>query len=150
MVDYENVWVSITAYVKQQMDMIVANGLSKVDGIGMIDWEDHANIEELPPKHLVGPASLAVEEESQNIYRVSFTVGLGSFNDQGLFKHRKMITLLSQSLSTGKRMSLFDAATSQPYSWIRLVDGTTVAPMSKSKNRAFQVIQAEALVDPMA
>ena len=150
MIQYENTWLSITAYIKQQMDMIVANGICTKPEIEMIDWEDHANMEELPAVHLVGPASMALEEESQNIYRVTFTVALGSYDDKGLRKHRKMIDLLAKSFASGSRVTLFEAADERPYGWLKIVDGTTVAPLAKTNSRAFQTIQVEGLVDPMA
>jgi len=150
MIQYENTWLSITAYIKQQMDMIVANGICLAPEIQMMDWEDQANTEELPAVHLVGPASMALEEESQNIYRVTFTVALGSYDDKGLRKHRRMIDVLAKAFGTGSRITLFDAADERPYGWMKVVDGTTIAPLAKSNTRAFQTIQVEGLVDPMA
>lgn len=150
MIPYLNVWTSIAAFIKQQMEMIVANGIVPADQIEMVDWENHANIEELPPLHLIGPASLALEEQSAYIYHASFVVGLGSFDDKGLFVHRQMIDLIGKSLSGGTKMSVFDSKTEQPYSWLKIIDGTTVAPLSRSGQRALQFIQVEGLVDPAA
>jgi len=147
---YMNVWASIAAYTNQQIAMIAANAIASADSMEMFDWENHSNIEEAPAKHLIGPASLAIEEVSQGIYSASFVIGIGSFNDEGLFVHRQMVDSLFKSLGSGVRLSVFDYKTSQPYSWMKIIDGTAVAPMSKSGQRALQFIQAEALVDPMA
>lgn len=147
---YLNVWTSITAYINQQKDMIVANGIVPVSDIEMIDWEEHANIEELPAVNLIGPASLAIEEQSSQIYHVAFTVGLGSFKDEGLSVHRRIIDFLGGALTTGTRISVYDTQTQQPYSWLKILDGTTTAPVSRSGLRPLQFIQAEGLVDPMA
>ncbi|WP_353645766.1 hypothetical protein [Mesorhizobium sp. WSM2239] len=147
---YMNVWTSIAAYINQQRSMIVANGITPAESIEMIDWEAHANIEELPAVHLVGPASLALEQQSQEMYHASFVVGLGSYNDQGLFIHREMIDFLFKSLSTGTRISVFDSKTEEAYSWMKIIDGVTVAPLSRTSQRAMQFIQIEALVDPLA
>ncbi|MBN9548145.1 MAG: hypothetical protein J0H31_04480 [Alphaproteobacteria bacterium] len=147
---YMNVWTSIAAYVNQQIQMIAANGIAPADMLQMFDWEAHANIEEAPAKHLIGPASLALDEVTDGIYSATFVIGVGSFNDEGLFVHRRMVDLLFKSLKTGTRMSVFDSQTEQPYSWLKIVDGTAVAPMTKANTRALQFIQAEALVDPLA
>ncbi|RWP44299.1 MAG: hypothetical protein E5X41_13120 [Mesorhizobium sp.] len=146
---YLNVWTSVAAYVNQQIQMIIANGITPANSLQMFDWEAHANIEEAPALHLIGPASLALEESSSGIYHASFVVGVGSFNDEGLFVHRKMVDFLFKSLASGTRMSVFDSETEQPYSWMKVIDGTTVAPMSRSNQRSMQFIQAEGLVDPM-
>lgn len=147
---YMNVWTSVAAYVNQQIQMIAANGIAPADMLQVFDWEAHANIEEAPPKHLIGPASLALDEISDGIYSATFVIGVGSFSDEGLFVHRRMVDFLFKSLKTGTRLSVFDSATEQPYSWLKIVDGTAVAPMTKANTRALQFIQAEALVDPLA
>lgn len=147
---YMNIWASIAAYINQQIQMIAANGITPADTMMMFDWEAHANIEEAPDKHLIGPASLAVEEVSNGIYSASFVIGVGSFNDEGLFIHRSMVSYLFKSLGSGIRLPVFDHKNEAPYSWMKITDGTSVAPMSKANTRALQFIQAEALVDPMA
>lgn len=147
---YMNVWTSIAAYCNQQIQMIAANGIAPIDTLEMFDWEDHANIEEAPAKHLIGPASLALDELSNGIYSATFVIGVGSFSDQGLFTHRQMVDFLFKALKSGTRMSVFDSATEQPYSWLKIVDGTAVAPLTKANTRALQFIQASALVDPLA
>ncbi len=147
---YMNVWASVAAYVNQQIQMIAANGIAPADMLEMFDWEAHSNIEEAPAVHLIGPASLALEEVSNGIYHVAFVVGVGSFNDEGLFTHRQMVSHLFKCLQSGTRLSIFDHKTSQPYSWMKLIDGTAAAPMTKATQRALQFIQAEGLVDPMA
>lgn len=147
---YMNVWASVAAYVNQQIAMIAANGITSADSMQMFDWEDHANIEEAPAKHLIGPASLALEETSNGIYLATFVIGVGSWSDEGLFVHRQMVDLLFDSLKSGTRLSVFNHKTSEAYSWMKITDGTTVAPMTKSNQRALQFIQAEALIDPLA
>ncbi|RUU78135.1 hypothetical protein [Mesorhizobium sp. M7A.F.Ca.MR.362.00.0.0] len=147
---YMNVWTSVAAYVNQQIQMIAANGITPLESMQMFDWEAHANIEEAPALHLIGPASLAIDELSNGIYSATFVIGVGSFKDDGLFVHRKMVDFLFKSLKSGTRLSVFDSTTEQPYSWLKIVDGTSVAPMTKANTRALQFIQAEALVDPMA
>lgn len=144
-----NVWTSLAAYVNQQIQMIAANGITPAESMLMFDWEDHANIEEAPAKHLIGPASLALDEISNGIYSATFVIGVGSFSDDGLFVHRRMVDFLFKSLMSGTRLSVFDSQTEQAYSWLKIVDGTSVAPMTKANTRALQFIQAEALVDPM-
>lgn len=147
---YMNVWTSIAAYINQQIQMIAANGITPEESMLMFDWEDHANIEEAPAKHLIGPASLALDEISNGIYSATFVIGVGSFNEEGLFVHRRMVDFLFKSLKSGTRLSVFDSETEQPYSWLKIVDGTAVAPMTRANTRALQFIQAEALVDPLA
>ncbi|TPJ51672.1 MULTISPECIES: hypothetical protein [unclassified Mesorhizobium] len=147
---YMNVWTSVAAYVNQQIQMIAANDITPLESMQMFDWEAHANIEEAPALHLIGPASLAIDELSNGIYSATFVIGVGSFKDDGLFVHRAMVDFLFKSLKSGTRLSVFDSKTEQPYSWLKIVDGTSVAPMTKANTRALQFIQAEALVDPMA
>lgn len=147
---YMNVWVSLAALINQQIQMIAANGIAPASSLEMFDWEAHSNIDEAPPKHLIGPASLALEEVSGNIYHAVFVIGIGSYNDKGLFVHRRMVNHLFKSLGSGTRITVFDHLTEEPYSWMKVLDGTTVAPMTKASQRALQFIQVEAAVDPLA
>ncbi|TGP25418.1 hypothetical protein EN875_034785, partial [Mesorhizobium sp. M2D.F.Ca.ET.232.01.1.1] len=121
---YMNVWTSIAAYINQQIQMIAANGIAPANMLQMFDWEAHANIEEAPALHLIGPASLALDEVTDGIYSATFVIGVGSFNDEGLFVHRRMVDHLFKSLKTGTRLSVFDSQSEQPYSWLKIVDGT--------------------------
>ena len=147
---YMNTWTSIATFTNQRIQEIVANGVTPANSVLMFDWENSTNIEEAPAFHLVGPASLGIEEVSPGIHHVSFVIGVGSFNDEGLHTHRQMVDLIYNSVKSGTRIAVYNATTESEYSWLKLTDGTGVAPMTRSNTRALQFIQAEGLLDPLA
>jgi hypothetical protein len=139
-----NTWSSLTVFCRQ----IIHEVQDISPEIDLIDWEAHANIHELPAKDLIGTASIAIEEESSHFFRISFTVGVSTFQDEGLFRHRKIIGKLFEGLRPERTLTYFDAEQAAPVSWMKIVDGTSLAPLTNASPRAFQFIQAEAVLDP--
>lgn len=137
-----NVWTSIIVLCKQ---MISECG----EDVSLIDWETRSDIHELPATNLLGPATIAIEEQSSNMVQVSFAIGVSTFQDASLFRLRKLIAQVFERLRSQGTITYFDAKTSAPTSWLRIVDGTTMEPMSGAEARSFQFVSASAWLDPM-
>lgn len=139
----QNAWTSVTVFARQMIELYAPEAQ-------LIDWEAFSSIQELPATDLIGPASFGIDERSPEIFDVVFTIGVSTFDDTSLFRHRKLMAQIFEELRPTKTLTVFDAETARPYSWMKIVNGTSLAPVANAQTRAFQFIQAQGLLDPLA
>lgn len=145
----KNLWSSIVVGIQQEVAQF------KLDypntDIQFVDWETHANVNELPNADCIGPTSLTFTEVSPQMVEVNFAIGVSTHgDDHNLFRLRHMVAVLYEKYRVGTRHVYFDADTAAVISYMKSVDGTMVAPMSRADVRPFQYIQVEMLLDPGA
>ena len=144
-----NIWSSIVVLTKQLIaEMAAEYPNSKIE---FIDWEAHANINELPNCDLVGPTAMTITEHSPSLVSVSFAIGVSTYqDDKNLFRHRDYIGRVFERLRPESTFSYFDSEASLVKSVLIATDGTMLSPMTKSESRPWQYVQCECLLQPVA
>lgn len=144
---YQDIWGSI---VKLSQDLIASVEPDYPDiDIQFIDWEAHANIEELPAADLIGPTSLTVTEHESGLFEASFAIGASSYStDQNLFRHRDYIARIFELMRPEMKMKLYDAGSASEKGVMVFTNGTLIAPMSRAETRPWQYCQGVALLIP--
>jgi hypothetical protein len=142
-----SVWGSLVNF----SNVLIADMRSQYTDIPIefIDWEAHANIHELPDTDLIGPTALTITEVSPQIMEISFAIAASSFaSDKNLFRMRSYITEAYERLRVGKQIDIYNSDTAQKLGYLKLVDGTLLAPMSRAETRPWQYVQATGLLEP--
>lgn len=145
----DDFYMSLVQSLKRYcVELITELGADGIDA-SLIDWDEHADIHELPVGNLIGVAGSGVSVED-GIYEVSFGVGVSTQNDRALIKLRKIISRVFNDLSPGKQLKFYDATQNTPteVTWMQMINGTSVVPMTKAETRPFQMVMARALVNP--
>jgi hypothetical protein len=141
---YANLWGSI---IKLSQELITTVTNAGVGTPQLLDWEAHANIQELPNADLIGPTTLGFIEEDK-VISVSFAMAASSYNDVNLFRHRAMMGHIFERLRPEMRIPYYDANTAQVIDHLIITDGTTLAPMSQVEPRPWQLVMVQALLGP--
>ena len=141
----EAVWASLVKFCQDFILKMKAEGIS--DDLQFIDWETHANWQELPNSDLIGPTSIGVWED-EKIIHVTFAIAVSSYNEKNLFRHRRMIARVFDRMRTEKQISFYDLDSLDEAGKIIMIDGTTVPPMSRAEVRPWQFVQGEGLLLP--
>ena len=111
-----------------------------------VDFEDHADLQEIPQVDCMGLCGLgAIADEGTDT--IAFSVGVSSYNDKNLFRHRTTVADLYERWRRGaSQVPLLDADTAAMKGSLVLTDGLTLAPMSRADIRPFQILTAKAKV----
>jgi hypothetical protein len=129
----KNTWGSIVRYVKD-----------KAPDWTFVDFEDHANIHELPEADCVGLSGLGFQADD-GTDRIIFTIAVSTYNDKNLFRQRKLMDELYEEFrKTGKTITLYDADTLVELGSIVVNSNTVLAPMARAEKRAYQILSVEA------
>jgi len=145
---YENIWGSAVAFVN---DVIDSRRSAYPDvAINYVDWEAHANIQELDDADLIGTTAVTFTEESRDLFHGSFTIGVSTYaDDKSLFRLRNYVGEVFTRLRPGEKIAFFDAKTLAQKGWLHIVDGTIVLPMTRADARPLQFVQCQFLFDPV-
>lgn len=144
---HPSIWGSIVVLCNQIIqDAQTAHPEAEV---GFVDWEAHANIEELPNMDLIGPTALVLMETSPQMFDVNFAIGVSTYaTDENLFRLRHYISMAFEKLRVGKQIPVYDSETATTIGYIKFVDGTGVMPMSRAVTRPWQYVQVQGVLDP--
>ena len=144
-----SIWGSIT---KETNALIAAYSLHYPDSsIMFVDWEAHANIEELPDTDLIGPTSLVVMEVSPQMFDVNFAIGVSTYStDENLFRLRWYVSQIFSRFRPMKQLKIYDSETAEEFGYLICADGTGAMPMTRSTTRPFQYVQVNGLLEPGA
>ena len=117
--------------------------------IQFIDWEAHANIEELPDTDLIGPTSLVIMETSPQFFDVNFAIGVSTYStDSNLFRLRHYISMAFNRLRVGKQIPIYQAGTTTKIGYLKFSDGTGAMPMTRATTRPWQYVQVQGQLEP--
>jgi hypothetical protein len=142
-----SVWGSIVKHVNGLITELEAEFPQA--NIGFIDWEAHANIQEIPEQDLIGPTSLVLMEVSPQMYDVNFSIAVSTFGtDVNLFRHRSYISTIFESLRPSKQIPVYENGTNNELGYLIFQDGTGAMPMTRSLTRPFQYVQVNGLLEP--
>lgn len=139
---YNNIAQSI---IKFAVDFVEAH-----PGCQFLDWDEHANIHELPESDLAGPAGIGMVDEGGGLYSIVFSIGVSTQNDPSLFRLRQMMSELYGLLSPGQQIALYDHEQNAPLSWMIVQSPVAVTPVTRTEVRPLQFIELQATVNPFA
>ena len=145
---YPSVWGSITRFSNMLItDLRTINA----DGdLSFIDWESHANINELPDKDLLGPTAMTITENSSQMFEINFAIAVSTYSsDKNLFRMRSYLAEAFERMRTQKQLKVYDSQTAAALGYMVFIDGTMIAPMSRADVRPWQYVQATALLEPL-
>lgn len=140
----EDVWASV---VKLCQDVIEDLRVMYPDvAFEFVDWEAHANINELPNCDCIGPTALAFTEGSPGLAEANFAIAGSTYGDDtNLFRHRKIMSMIFERLRPTKQMKIYDAGSALEKGYMVFTDGTTLVPMTRAEARPWQYVQVQAL-----
>ncbi len=140
---FESLVLSLTRWVE---DFRAA----EMAGSEYVNWDGHANINELPQKDIIGLAGVGFAEDRPKNYQVVFGILVSTWDDPGLHRLTKLVSKLDGRLWPEKNISLYKPAevTLIPGAWMQIVLPRAVTPVSKAEVRAVQGVERHALVDP--
>lgn len=145
---YENFWGSIVSFCNDVADS--RKVLYPTVDIEYIDWEAHANIQELPDADLIGSTAVTFTEEAPEIFSMSFTIGVSTHaSDKSLFRLRNYVGEIFSRLRPGQQIPFYDSVTAAQIGWLNITDGTMVMPMTRADVRPLQFIQCHGVIDPL-
>lgn len=136
---YYNVVISLVKFINEFRGTI--------SGANYLDWDEHANIAELPKDPiLIGPAGCGLSEEEDG-YNVVFSFGISTYEDKNLFTLRRTISSLFGQLTVGKRIPVYDAETGEEISWMVIKTPRAVTPVTKAEIRSLQFVEMNAKLE---
>lgn len=136
---YENLWSSLVNF---------CNDVLEGKDASYVDWESHANLQELPDGDLIGTTALTFTEEEPELFTGSFAIGVSTqTSDVGLFRLRSYVGEVFSKMRPGMKIALYDAASVTQLGWLHVVDGTHVMPMQRADVRPLQFIQCNFVFD---
>lgn len=137
---YEDLHGSLVAFVN---NVIEDRKLKYADvPIDFIDWEAHANVQELPDTDLLGTTAVTFTEEDPELFSGSFSVGVSSYaSDKNLFRLRNYVGEVFRRLRLGEKIPYYDREALVQRGWLYITNGTSVLPMTKADVRPLQFVQ---------
>jgi hypothetical protein len=114
-----------------------------------IDWDEHADIHELPDGDLFGIAGVGMVTD-EGIYDVVFGLAAATTNDTGLNRLRTLISKCRGRLKPGTTIPFYDLVTEQPLTYILIKSPVAIEPMTRAGTRPFQGLDFVATIDPHA
>ena len=145
---YENFWGSIVSFCNDVIDnrKVIYPGVD----LEYMDFEAHANIQEMPTSDLIGSTAITFTEEAPEIFTMSFTIGVSTYaDDESLFRMRNYVGEIFNRLRPGQHLPFYDHATAAQIGWLVITDGTMVMPMTRADVRPLQWIQCHGIIDPL-
>ena len=140
---FESIVLSLTRKVE---DFRLANMPSSQ----YVNWDNHANINELPESDVCGLAGVGMAEDDDDIYSIVFGVAMSTWGDTGGHRLTKLISKMRAQFTKGTRLTVYDpdAMTAVPKTWMITVLPLAVTPVQKAEVRAVQSVMVHALLDP--
>lgn len=133
---YENFKSSILRFCTQFATDMQAQGLASMMPI---NFDAHADINELPESDLIGPKEFGVETD-QGTFVISTMIGVSTLNDTNLFRLDKIIDQLFKRLMPDEMIPLVNAETGAQMGWMKAMNGTAVLPVVQTKTRPLKFV----------
>jgi len=143
---YLDVVMSIQKYILEAIDEFNADGWIQ---LGFVDWDEHAELHELPSGDLLGIAGCGMTND-EGLYEVIFGMAASTQNDAGLYRLRKMVSILYGRLRPGENLTLYNSETAEPLTYIQIKSPQSLAPITRAETRPFQALEFIAAIDPRA
>jgi hypothetical protein len=119
-----------------------------------INWDDHANIQELPEADVIGLAGIGLAEDEHKKYQITFGVLASTWGDKGLVRLTKAVSAMFGRIAPENKIVVYtespDGLSAVPKSWMVTALPRAVTPVQKAEVRAVQGVECHVLLDPGA
>lgn len=139
--EYVNTYASLVKFVQ---DFITNNATQS--GTQFLDFDQHADMDKLPPHDLVGLRGFSVDVSSITM-EVQVLFCLTTYDDKSGFRHRALADKLFTALLPTKKVPYVDADTGNVLGYLIANNATSVLPVSKDSTRVFQQITVSLQAD---
>lgn len=144
---YLNVVLSLTRFVE---DFRAAN----MPNADLIDWDDHANINELPEKDVIGLMGVGMATDAPYHHEVVFGVGISTYADKNKVRLTRLVSMMRGEIDPDAQATIQiyeespDGLTATKKSWMAMAHPVAVTPTSKTEVRVVQAVEGRALISP--
>jgi len=137
--EYVNTYASLVKFLQ---GFITENA----PGGEFLDFDQHADIDKLPAKDVIGLRGFSVDVSSATM-GVQVLFCLTTYDDKSGFRHRALTDKLFTALLPTKNIPYVDADTGAVLGYLVANDETSVLPITKASTRVFQQITVNLLAD---
>lgn len=130
--DHENFWTSITKFCQQSITDMGSSAIFQ-------DFDTHSQMDQLPQQDMVGTANLHWIND-EHFYTVMCSIGVSTFEDQNLFRHRKMIGWLGERLKPMSTLRVYNSDSGSDIGWMAVQGGISLLPMAKTDRQSLQFL----------
>lgn len=131
---HENFATSLILLCKQ----FITDAGADLNDPAFVDFDQHSQIDELPKQDLVGSANLHWINDGP-FFTVNCSIGVSTFEDVGLFRHRKMIGYIGDQLKPGMSHALYDT-NGDKIGFLVVQAGVALLPMAKEGTTTLQFL----------
>lgn len=151
MLNDANLFLSVT----QSLARLVTDfAEAEMPGSKVINWDDHANINELPEQDVIGLAGIGLAEDEPKKYSITLGIMVSTWNDPGLDRLTTAISKLFGQIAPGKRVTVYtlsdNGLAADEASWMVTTLPRAALPITKAEVRAIQAVECQLLLDPGA
>ena len=144
---YSSVVQSLTRFVEEARVELMPSAT-------LINWDGHANVNELPEGDLIGLGGVGMSEDEDRHYEVVFGILASTWDDENLYRLTNLISNLRGRLVPETRLGVFtltpDGLQAVEKSWMVTALPLAVTPVQKAEVRAVQGVECRLLLDPGA
>ena len=132
--------LSTMKFVLDQINILKALTQTQID---YVDFDDHPDIQSLPPRDIIGLSGLSITDATGQ-FDLSFGVAIMCQNDGSIFNLTQYASQIFNSLIGQKTFPVYrpGATTLTPIGVVTIFAGTTVMPTARSEARPMTVVQA--------
>lgn len=111
-----------------------------------LDFDDHAQIQELPNHHLIGTKAISTSVEEHFVF-VSLLIGVAMFNDTNFSKHDVVLDALFTRFLPTKQIPVYNQMTGNQQGTFICQDGLEVMGIAKADQRPVQFVSIDLATD---
>lgn len=139
MIDYwRNFKASMFHFCKDMVTSLTADGI--VTSMQVFNFDAFADLESLPDADLIGVSSFELQNNLE-LHHMSCLIGVVTLNDTNLFRLDQVIGQLYWKLRPDTSLPVYDATTGAlTVGSIKIMEGTAVMPVEKTKIRPVQFV----------
>jgi hypothetical protein len=140
---YNNVVVSITRVIEQFR-------LAEMPNSQYINWDAHAQINELPARDVIGLAGVGMAEDEPKNYSIVCGIAIATYEDPHLSRLTKLISKLRAKFANQARITVYDHGAAVPDSFMVAALPLAIMPVGNTESRSMQAIEVHLILDPGA
>lgn len=145
----ENLYESVVLSLHREIELF---RLEHMPSSQYLNWDEHAEMTELPEGDLIGLAGVGLAEDTDKEYDIPFAVLVSTYKDPGMHRMTKLLSRLRARFVAGTKLPVFTevGGVAVEKTWMVTRLPLAVTPASKAEVRLVQGIEARALLDPGA
>lgn len=145
MADLEDFRSSMVRFCSNFASEMKAAGVADLQ---VVDFDAHADMDSLPSSDIIGPSGFSLTSDEGN-HEIDCRFGISTFEDVNNFRLYRMLNRLYKLLEPDSMIPIYDAETGQQLGVAKLMNGTRLLGVAKTKLRPLAFIQTS-MVTPEA